>query len=107
MRKWLFVERRFGFAHAIPEIHNPFACRTAGEIHAVHPGFENIRVGPSVRIRRKAQPYPSKITRYVERPALDVSLKGDPTVPRQWGYSRQIERLAGQIRVDPYAYSFR
>ena len=85
------VERSLFLAHLPPEIHDPLARRAAGQVHAVDPGLENVRIGPPVRIGRKAQPFPREIARNVERPALRVAHEGDPHVRRDAPRSCQVD----------------
>ena len=61
-----------------PEIHNPLARRTAGQVHAVDPGLEHIGIGPTVRIGREAQPLLSQIAGTSNGPPLVSPMKATP-----------------------------
>ena len=86
-----FVERSICLRHVPPEIDNPLARRAAGQVHAVDPGFQNIGIGPPVRIGREAQPLPSEIAENVERPALGVAHEGNPDVLRNASCPSQVD----------------
>ena len=61
------------------------SSRTAGQVHAVYPGLENVGIGPPVRVCGKSQPFAGQIARYVERSVLRIAHEGGSGVLRAGG----------------------
>ena len=57
------------------EIDYPLPRGTAGQVHAVRQGPENVGVGPFVGIGRETQPLPRQIARDIERAAFVSPMK--------------------------------
>ena len=85
------VERRLLSHHVPAEVHDPLVRRAPGHVHAVHPRPEHIRVGPTVRIRGLAEPFPGLLPRHVEGAALGVAHECDAEVPVQTLHPGQVD----------------
>ena len=81
MLKRCLVERCFLLPHAPAKIDDPFASRSAGQVHAIYPRPENVGIGPSVRIRRLAEPFSGLISGHIEGTALGIAHERNADVP--------------------------
>ena len=73
----LFVQRGVRFRHLPAEVDDPLAGGTTGEVHAVHPRFQDFSVCATVRVRRQTEPLARLVARHIERAVLRIADEGD------------------------------
>ena len=78
-----FVQRGVAVRHRPPEVDDPLPRRPPGQVHAVHPRLQDVRVGPAVRVRRQTEPRARLIARDVEGTALRVAHERNVRVLRK------------------------